>query len=290
MIYHSSKGENMDNKYLFKAKRKHSNQWVYGNLFHNFGEYYISKVIDDSFLPMLLAAFDRFADIIGFRALAYEIDPTTICRCTGIQDKNGNLIWENDIITYLPGVFIPVKFGEYEECLFPGTYLGFYLDCDGIIGNQSITVNLFKKSLDVEIMHNVEVIGNTFDNPGRESKKELKIDNRGSIEVTPSEFFILNKNSQSFSGVYILYNHTKEIYYIEQSESVYPVVNNHFIGCGDMDIYADYKYGDKFTIRLIPLKDSGFKTLNELEQNFILLYKRLNIGTQQELEIIKKWV
>ena len=242
----------MDNKYLFKAKRKHSNQWVYGNLFHNFGEYYISKVIDDSFLPMLLAAFDRFADIIGFRALAYEIDPTTICRCTGIQDKNGNLIWENDIITYLPGVFIPVKFGEYEECLFPGTYLGFYLDCDGIIGNQSITVNLFKKSLDVEIMHNVEVIGNTFDNPGRESKKELKIDNRGSIEVTPSEFFILNKNSQSFSGVYILYNHTKEIYYIEQSESVYPVVNNHFIGCGDMDIYADYKYGDKFTIRLIP--------------------------------------
>ena len=57
-----------------------------------------------------------------------------------------------------------------------------------------------------------------------------------------------------------------------------------------MDIYADYKYGDKFTIRLIPLKDSGFKTLNELEQNFILLYKRLNIGTQQELEIIKKWV
>ena len=27
----------MDNKYLFKAKQKHSNKWVYGNLFHNFG-------------------------------------------------------------------------------------------------------------------------------------------------------------------------------------------------------------------------------------------------------------
>ena len=106
----------------------------------------------------------------------------------------------------------------------------------------------------------------------------------GAIEVTPSEFFTLKKNSQTFPGVYLLYNHTKKIYYIEQSESVYPVVNTHFIGCGDMDIYADYKYGDEFTIRLIPLKDSGFKTLNELEQDFILLYKRLNLGTQHKLE------
>ena len=50
-----------------------------------------------------------------------------------------------------------------------------------------------------------------------------------------------------------------------------------------MDIYADYKYGDEFTIRLIPLKDSGFKTLNELEQDFTLLYKRLDLGTQHKL-------
>jgi uncharacterized phage protein (TIGR01671 family) len=27
-----------------------------------------------------------------------EIDPNTLCRCTGLKDKNGKLIWENDIV------------------------------------------------------------------------------------------------------------------------------------------------------------------------------------------------
>lgn len=27
----------------------------------------------------------------------YEIDPATLCQCTGLKDKNGKLICENDI-------------------------------------------------------------------------------------------------------------------------------------------------------------------------------------------------
>ena len=44
------------------------------------------------------------------------------------------------------------------------------------------------------------------------------------------------------------------------------------------DIYADYKYGDEFTIRLIALKGSGFKTLNELERNAIAAYRAYDKG------------
>lgn len=49
-------------------------------------------------------------------------------------------------------------------------------------------------------------------------------------------------------------------------------VNNHFTGHGNGDVYADYKYGDEFTIKWIPLADSGFHTLNELKRDTIQTY------------------
>lgn len=36
--------------------------------------------------------FDR-ADYVD-----YEVDPSTICQCTGLKDNNGKLIFENDIV------------------------------------------------------------------------------------------------------------------------------------------------------------------------------------------------
>lgn len=104
------------------------------------------------------------------------------------------------------------------------------------------------------------------------------------LEVTPEEFFKIRNaslggrgkkhisTSQDFEGVYILFNHTKDKYYVGQGIRVFQRVNSHFTGHGNGDVYADYKYGDTFTIKMIALSSSGFKTLNELERHTIATY------------------
>ncbi len=95
-----------------------------------------------------------------------------------------------------------------------------------------------------------------------------------SLEVTPEQFFALKNGSQlqDFTGVYILYNQTKQMYYVGQGKSVFKRVNAHFTGHGNGDVYADYKYGDYFTIRMISLVNSGYNNLDELERQTILAY------------------
>ena len=88
--------------------------------------------------------------------------------------------------------------------------------------------------------------------------------------------------SQEFSGVYVLYNKSKDMYYVGQAKKIFTRVNQHFTGHGNGDVYADYKYGDQFTIRMIALDTSGFKTLNELERHAISTYNAKNKGYNKQ--------
>ena len=116
----------------------------------------------------------------------------------------------------------------------------------------------------------------------KENRKRLKY---GTIELTPEEFLQLRKDglpkngktrynalSENFAGVYVLYNQTKNMYYVGQGQRVLSRVNAHFTGKGNGDVYADYKYGDLFTITLFALEESGFSSLNELEREAISAY------------------
>ncbi len=105
-------------------------------------------------------------------------------------------------------------------------------------------------------------------------------------EINVKEFLKLRQDKVSkkyilkndFQGVYVLFNKKKKIYYVGQSVNVLKRVNNHFTGKGNGDVYADFKYGDNFTIQTIPLENSGFSNLNDLEKQAITVFKAYKKG------------
>lgn len=133
----------MEDRYLFKAKTAkivdtYNNDvedgvWVHGSLRFDVGKYTIFQFETER------------ADYVE-----YEIDPTTICQCTGLKDKNGKLIWENDIVNCLS-----------EECC---GYIGWNEGEAGFYFNVLLEDGKFEEEHVYDYQDCMEVIGNIFDN------------------------------------------------------------------------------------------------------------------------------
>ena len=139
---------------LFKAKRISDGKWIEGYLLKHKKDYYICEKAYEC-----MNGYSNLGAIHGFGDFVF-IDKNTICQYTGLTDKNGNKIWENDIIKYHFGNDVaPIRFGEYQSC-FDSTktgHIGFYVDWD--------CKKALRKDLGYWVnMIDCNVIGNIFDN------------------------------------------------------------------------------------------------------------------------------
>lgn len=72
-------------------------------------------------------------------------------------------------------------------------------------------------------------------------------------------------NDMDFEGIYIIYNKTKNLYYVGSStKNIFAAIHRHFTGKGNNDVYADYQHGDLITIKTLSISYSDYDTLEEM--------------------------
>ena len=152
----------MQERYLFRGKRIDNGEWVIGNCIDDgvTGQVFIHTVgnsVNES---------DKVGEEGCLQFVAFEVAPSTICQCTGLKDKNGNLIWENDIVAckhekYIGTDVLDSKMHKYTRNYaieFENTFCNYGLR----FRNKSIHFRCKQATL---CMHDCEVLGNVFDNP-----------------------------------------------------------------------------------------------------------------------------
>lgn len=158
---------------LFKAKRIDNGEWVEGFYCKRKTGHYDNIGFHDEYKDCIIAEFSDGG------ITWCDVDQSTLCACTGLKDKHGQKIWENDIvdffghkgkIKYECGSFgIAYKdYIDWEEieaniCHITGCDNALYAcENDNFISLWEIYWNFNDEDNSV---NTVEVIGDIFDNP-----------------------------------------------------------------------------------------------------------------------------
>ena len=140
----------MEDRYLFKAKRVDNGEWVTGQYVKGLDMY--GKEVHLIFEPTTI--FYSSSETDGWS----EIDPSTICQCAGLKDKNGKLICENDI----------VKFDVYYYENLESSIISQIMWCNDLCALSLVVNDIGTRGTLGHLMDlnkEIEVIGNIFDNP-----------------------------------------------------------------------------------------------------------------------------
>ncbi len=125
---------------LFKAKRINNGEWVEG--------YYLR---DQYHIGGKDIIFYR-KDSDRFTVYTDRIDIETLCQFTGLYDKNGKRIWENDVVWLVC---------DGKEHIYQIVWDNSELDFKATNGEENYGTN-YEYLLCCD---EIEVIGNIFDNP-----------------------------------------------------------------------------------------------------------------------------
>lgn len=136
---------------LFRGKSTETNQWIYGG-FHIWEKRQVCALSNDSLKDdeiSYVITVNSFADWNMPRTMqAVEVIADTVGQYTGLTDRNGNKIFEGDIVNILT---------EYEEI---GVIV--YEDGGFIVCVDDFFIDFINNINGTDV---VEVIGNKYDDP-----------------------------------------------------------------------------------------------------------------------------
>lgn len=141
---------------IFRGKRIDNGEWVEGYYYkmsettYCFKEDYERKPVPEHHYILQ----ERMTDWgLPNQMIQIEVDPETLCQFTGMTDKNGKKIWENDILM------------AHLDELYPEdtTYETIEWGVAGWVAHEANSID--GQYLDEFDREYFEVVGNIFDNP-----------------------------------------------------------------------------------------------------------------------------